>query len=49
MIARRGVAASGPRAKRIRWLAGKRDYFEQFMLEKLRFIVSRMAAIAFSR
>ena len=49
MIARKGVAATEPPAKRIRLLAGKRDYFEQFMIGKLRFIDSRVAAIAFSR
>jgi hypothetical protein len=41
MIARNGAAASGPPAKKIWWLVGKKDYFEQFMLGKLRFIVSR--------
>ncbi len=49
MIARKGVVATGPPARKIRWLAGKRDYFEQFILGRLRFIDSRAAVIAFLR
>ncbi len=41
MIARKGVAASGRPAKKIQWLAGKRDYFEQFILGQLRCVIHR--------